>query len=116
MSCEEYAAAPLLPPPTTDRLPLSALDWDVTRHARARADERGFDLLELYATVCLPEQVLPDGRADINIYYRGDCKVVANSRDKKIVTVASRNTDHGRQSISEHNEGRAAAQRGRAVT
>jgi hypothetical protein len=70
------------------RLPSVADQWQVTRHAADRAQERRFTVDQMLRAAVDPEKVIPSPKSATAVYHaRGDCCVVVNPAQKRIITV-----------------------------
>lgn len=72
-----------------------ALKWDVLPHARQRAVKRGFGIVQVLMTAAQPEHTRrqPWRGPDIAIFQRGECRLVVNDRDRKVITVIDRSEE-----------------------
>lgn len=65
--------------------------WRLTSHARKQACARGVTVKAVMTTLSMPEFTYP-GRAGRIVYWRGGIKVVADPRQRLVITVAPTRT------------------------
>lgn len=73
----------------------STTEWTICRHARARASELGFALIDLLVAAAEPEQSYEQSRYGPGrwMHQRGDVAVAVNRQTRTIITVVLRRPD-----------------------
>ena len=66
-----------------------ALEYQFTKHAEERMQERGISRREVYQLIADPSKSRTTSKNGTHVYRKGDLKIVVNEIDKMIITVGA---------------------------